>query len=755
MQALLPPLIRLNKLMEDQNIMVKDMHAVLTIDLKKASIDNTKELSKQTDLLTDIKKLIQEQVRQKEDQRSNGSSKIKMPSILGAVGAGFAIVTIAAALVAAAGIFSIMPVVSPAQLLTALAIGALFIILAPVFVEISESLRGGGLIQRIIGKRMGVSTGSIGDMLKETGGTALAMFAMALGVTASSFIFAMIRPITGAQFVTAALIGLAFIPISFAFGQIILGLQRARIGMDAKGLQRLGMVTLSMAAIALGLAAVAHIWNLTMPANFVNLPSLEWTLKAGLLIFIFSVSFSKILQAVRGLKLKEMIFAGLALPIIAAGIIGVAYIFQKFSEVSEFVSPPVEWTLKTGLAILLFAIPFVAISFVAQKAGLKGMLLAGLAIPLIAIGILATAWIFSYLSGVEYISPPANWALGAAVAITIFAIPLLLIGLVASSGVGALGIVLGAAGMILIAGTIWVVAWIFSKLPNLSAIAANFTDALMYPVNAMISALARIKNEIGIENLLPLAGGLLAIAGGWLALTAALAGQAVGGLLGSVANVGTAIFDGIAKLFGGGKSKSPIELLDMLIGRTDSIIKLADPINKIGKYFGAISANTEMVVRGITAFAPFIDQKKSEIFEKSAAAAEKLAKAYTSIANSTKMMSIPALQASARMFEAIAKVAQNNGQDAISELAKSLMLAVKELSETVKNLEKSSEGQTAGISDAVSGALSSFIDKIKGTPDETGRMQSSLVDIEPLVLAIQELQDRFDTSIRVQVVSVD
>lgn len=750
MQILLAPLIRLVKITEDQNVLVNEMHSVLTVDLKKASVDNAKELKTQTALLTDIRDLIKEQIKQKEEQKSGSSTKIKMPGILGAVGIGFAIVTMAAALVAAAGIFSMMPAVSPMQMLTAIAIGALFIILTPMFVEISKSLRGGGLVNRIIGKMQGVGGGTIKDMLKQTGGTALAMIAMAIGVTGTSVIFQFIQPITMAQFVTAALIGIAFIPLSIAFRQIILGLKKAGIGMDAKGFKKLGMATLSMAAIALGLAIVARIWNATMPDNFVKLPDFGWILKAGLIIFIFSAGFSKILKTIKGASIKDMIFATLALPLLAISLVGVAFIFQHFNQVGEFISPPVEWTLKSGLAILIFGIPFVVIAKLSSSIGFKGLLMATLVVPLIAVGILATAWIFSYLSGVKFVSPPIEWAIAAGIAITIFAIPLAVVGLLATL-LTPVGILLGAAGIILIAGTMWVVAWIFSQLPDLSAIAKNFTDAIMYPVNEMITALTRFKDEIGIENMIPLAGGLLAIAGGWLALTAALAGTAVGGLIQGVANVGTAILDGISSLFGGKATKSPIELLDMLIGRTDGIIKLADPVKKLGVAFGSISSTTEMVIRGVTVFTAFLDKKNAANFEKSANAAEKLAKAFTSIAAATKVMSVPALQASARMFEAIAKVAENKGQDAISELAKSLMAAVKELSETVKNLEDATAGQEQGITDAISGAMSSFIDKIKGAKDETGK-ETGLIDIEPIVLAIQELEERFDRAIKVQAV---
>jgi hypothetical protein len=751
MKILLAPLTKIANLIEDQKEMVKEVHAFLTVDLKKVTVDNSKELKKQTILLTDIRDLLKEQIKQKQSEQSGKAPKIKLPGIIGGIGVGLAIVTMAAALVAAAGIFTLMPSVSASQILTALAIGAVFVILTPMFVDIQESLRGGGVISRLIGRAGGVGVGSTKEMLKGTGGVALAMISMALGVMASSFILSAIKPITFTQFATATLIGFAFIPLSFAFAQIIKGLQRARVGMDAKGFKRLGMVTLSMTAMALGIAMVARIWNFTMPDEFVKLPSLGWTLKAGLLIWIFSAGFSKILKTIKGVSVKDMVFATLALPLLAISLVGVAWIFQYFSEVSQWVAPPIEWTLKAGLAMLVFGLPFVAISMIAKRAGIKGLLLGALAIGLIGVSILASAWIFSYLAGVEFIAPPTEWAIAAALAITIFAIPLTIIGLIATSGVGAVGLLLGAAGIILIAGTMWVVAWIFSKLPDLSAISKNFTDALMYPVNAMIDSLARFKNEIGIENMIPLAGGLLAIAGGWLALTAALAGTAVGGLIQGVANVGTAILDGISGLFGGGKTKSPIDLLDMLIARSEGIKALANPVKELGKGFAQMTRFTESVIRSVTAFSPFLDGIKAQNFTTSANAATILAAAYSSMAASSKLMNVPALQASARMFEAIAKIAENKGQDAISELAESLMAAVKELSETVKNLEDASSGQQEGIKDAISGAMSSFIDRIKGKTDETGK-ETGLVDIEPIVLAIQELEERFDRAIKVQAI---
>jgi hypothetical protein len=676
MRELLAPLQRLGKLMEAQNEKIDEIHSVLTIDLKKASEVNNNELSTQTTLLTDIKDLLKKQVSQNEAQSSGRAPKVKLPNIMAGVGAGLAIVSMAAALVAASGIFTIMPLVSPAQLLTAVAIGAVFVVLTPAFIEISESLRGGGMYERVVGRFTGTTGGYSGlkDTLEGLGGTSLAMLAMALGVAASAAAFQLIIPVSPSKLLTALAIGYIMIPLAFSFRQIIKGLARAKISMDAKGLQRLGMVTVAMAAIAIGIAAVAHIWNYAMPDEFVQLPSAEWILKAGLLV-------------------------------------------------------------------AFFAIPFAILAKTLQKVSIKGIILATAAVPLIAIGILAAAWIFSYLPD-EFKAPPTDWAIKAGLAITIFAVPLALIGLLATSGIGAVGIVLGAAGIILIAATMWVVAWIFSTLPDLSAISANFTDAIMYPVNAMIDALVRFKEEIGVQNLLPLAGGLFAIAGGWLALTAALAGQSVGGLIsGGISKIADFLNIDMGEGIPG--------LIDTLASKKNEIIALGAPMKVLGDAFGIIAGNSEGVIEAMAAVLPFSKLGRPGRLEKSAAALQDIASAYSQLSTASKSLNVNAIEASTRMFDAIARIAEADGEDAMTALAEKLMEAVEKLSETVKDLEDATSDNASDIKDAVSGAIENFTKKIMGSKEEGGE-SNGMLDMSIVVSAIQELEARFDRPIPVE-----
>jgi len=741
MKILLAPLQRLANLIEEQNKQISEINSVLTVDLVKVSTATSKELKIHTGLLTDIKGLLKKQIKETSNTNSNeGSTKLKMPSMFATASGAFAVVAMAGAIVAASGLLQLVRPISAEQLITSLAVGGLFVVIAPIFSDIAASLNGGGLLARFSGKSQGLT---MKNPMKMAGNVSLALVAMAVGIMASSFIISLVKPISMAQAGSAILIGIMFVPLGFAFGAIIRGLAKANIAMNAKGLLKLAAGTAAMVAIAAGIALVATVFNKLMPDTFSALPPLKWILKAGILLFIFSFSFKKITRAVKGLSLKEMIFASIAMPIMAAGVAGIAFAFQLLEKVKSFRAPDLDWALNAGLSILIFAVPFSILALVTKRVGVKGIGMAALGIVAIAGAILAVSWIFSYLEGVNFVAPPMAWAIASALAITAFSVPLAVIGIL-STALTPAGLLLGAAGIILIAGTMWVVAWIFSKLPDLSAISKNFTDAVMYPIDAMITALGRFKNEIGIGNMIPMATGLLAIAGGWLALTGALAGTAVGGLISGIANIGTAIFDGISSLFGGKKTKSPIELLDILVSKAPAIVKLANPIAKLGKGFATVSKYTETVVTGLAAFVPFIEH--TDDLESSAKSVEKIAKGYKTIATSSNIMNVDAIKASARMFEAIADIAKNKGKDPITQISEKLMDAVEKLAKTVKALEASNSENSTSVVDGITGALSGLLDKIKGTGKEEG--ETGLVDVQSIVDAIKELEDRFDSPIR-------
>ena len=284
-------------------------------------------------------------------------------------------------------------------------------------------------------------------------------------------------------------------------------------------------------------------------------------------------------------------------------------------------------------------------------------------------------------------------------------------------------IVSGVIGIVTIAAGIWAVAWILSKVPTefVGGMQA-LTAGMMAPVNGMINAFTRLKNEIGIENLPALAGGIVLLAGAWLTLVGALAGQAIGGLGASIANLGKSIIDGISSFFGGEKTKSPIDLLDMILNRANAITTISKPMETVATSFGKIAGYTGGVVKGLGAWSIFIEEANAENLTKSANASEKIANAYTKFAKAANGLNIKAVQASTAMFTSIANLSKPDAQNAMKTLTQELLKAVEELSKTVVNLETAVEKQgdsNSGLIEETGKAIGGFVEKVTGMVTST------------------------------------
>jgi archaellum component FlaC len=233
--------------------------------------------------------------------------------------------------------------------------------------------------------------------------------------------------------------------------------------------------------------------------------------------------------------------------------------------------------------------------------------------------------------------------------------------------------------------------------------------------------LARVKNEIGIENLPALAGGLVLVAGAWLTLVGALAGQAVGGLVSSVANLGTALVDGISSFFGGEGTKSPFDLLNLLLDKASAVKTVSKSLYNVGESYVKIAANTNAVINGLGAWGKFTDEDGADTLERSADASERLAVAYGKFANAANRLNIKNVQASTQMFRAIADLGKKDALSGMKKLTDELLKAVEQLSKTVVNLETAvekqgdnQEGLLEQAGNVIGGAVDAAKNLIKG-----------------------------------------
>ena len=494
------------------------------------------------------------------------------------------------------------------------------------------------------------------DAKTALGFTIGAMIAMGAAIMIVSYFLKMMAIPSMGQIVTAALIGLSLVPLTQNLMMILKTLSKHNINADKKGIQQLAMGIATMILLATGFVAVALVMKLyptstvtpditfaivtgvvlwiysktfgnvikaigrkkpktiamaagvlvllalaavgvayafaLYPGDPANMPGVKFSLLAGLSLLTFSFAFVLLARNMKRVSYGDLAKAAVASVFVALAIVGTAYIFSYLGSVGAFVAPPYDWSMKAGMALLVFGLGYAGVSLLTKALGIKTMLQGIIGVAVIALAILAVGWIFNMLNGVGFVAPPISWSIAVALSLVAFTIPALAIGLIATSGIGAVGLLLGVVGMIVIAAGIWVVAWIFSKLPDLTSVSKMLTEALLTPVNGIVDVLKRLKEEIGVENLLPLAGGIIAIAGSLLVLAAASAGAAAAGLGASLMNAGKAFVDWLS----GGETKGPLDILQEIVNIGPKILKLAKPIEEIGRAVSFLMGGPDMEV---------------------------------------------------------------------------------------------------------------------------------------------------------------
>ncbi len=858
---------------------------VLNGTSSKSGETTSDELKKQTTILTDIRSILREQNKVlASGAGAKGGAGGGMFSPMSAKDVGLTalmIVGVAGAIVGAAAIFTLVPVISIGQLLTVLAVAGIFALIAPTFVKIAEVLSGQ---KDLAGNGKGVDLSKPKSMFALAGATTLAMVGIAISIVLSGAIFSLMPVITGGQFLTALAVAVIMIPAAFAYSMILkaskditkeqlmfaaaaiplmaLGIVGAAyafmllpkgdnliapdpiwvlksalaIGLFAVGFyfimkaikgaspKELLYGALAIPLIALSLVAISVIFMMLPQGDNLMAPDPIWTLKSALAIGLFAVGFYFIMKAIKGASLRDIIFGAVAIPVMAIGIVLTSWIFMALPEGDNLKAPDPMWVLKAGFAMLIFAIPFYIISKAISGMSLKEMLFMAVAIPIIAFGVLATAWIFQGLAGIKFeapepewslkaalsvvlfgammylssksigklsmgdmlkallgvvvasfaviavallfsmlpgtfIAPPMDWTLSAALAIGAFAIVISGVG-IAVQALSPATLLLGALGIIVIAITIVAVGWILSLLapamPALKGVASGFVDIVMMPVNAIITAFARFKDEIGIENMIPLAIGVAALGGAWLIFSAAVAGGDVAGLLGSAAGAVGAIFNGISSLFGG-STPSPLDILRELATLGPQIQTLAAPLTAVGTGFALINKSANGVSKAFESVTKFVGDTDADDLTANAKSLSSIANSYAKISNASRTLNVKAIETTTNMFKALTDLAKNNGQSAMGVLADKLLVAVKELTGAAKNLEDSVAKQgdnTSAAADVVSGAFNNIKETVTGVKKDVSKMTADakgVMDLQPLIDAITSLEERFDTFITVKI----
>lgn len=367
----------------------------------------------------------------------------------------------AGAIVVAGLILSQTPDIGWKTVLSAIQIGVALVPAAVVFAILTKSLKDVSWAQ----------------LLKATAAAVL----ISMAIVAAGMILQLTPDVSTKLVLNSWAIALAVLP----FATLIWGINKLGLNLGAITTGAVGVVIIST-------AIMISSWILSV-GNYDNYPSLGWSIGTGLALIAFSAPLIVLgLVAMTGIGLGALALGGLAVAMVAATIVATSYILGA----GNYGNPvPLDWTLQTALAMLVFSPPILLLGAIALTGiGLVALMLGSLAVCMVAATIVETAKI---LAGGTYENyPTLGWSLGVALAMSAFALPSLALGVIilASFGLGLKALQLGLASSLMVAETLVAAAEIlgqgnYSVYPSIEW-AAGVGGAIM----AFATALKEISN---------------------------------------------------------------------------------------------------------------------------------------------------------------------------------------------------------------------------------------------------------------------
>lgn len=320
---------------------------------------------------------------------------------------------------------------------------------------------------------------------------------IAAAIVASSWILKLTAVITIGQALTALFVGATM-------GVIAYVLLKALSKIDLTNKKTLTAIALSpfiLPVIALAIVASSFVLTLIKPLTTQQaLGSLLIGVSLGLAAFFLLQSLSKI-DLTNKRTLTAIALSPFILPLIALAIVASSYVLQLFKPITE------PWKLIGGsLAIGLSLLAFFPAIFLASKIGIKNALLGTLVTVAIAVAIMTSSLILSVGKYDKY--PDWKWSLGVGLGLITFSLPIIVLGLIASSGIGIAAIGLGILAVIAISAGIVAVSYIlgagkYTNYPNLKWAAGVGLSLLAFSTSAVVLGIIALT---GVGALAILAG---------------------------------------------------------------------------------------------------------------------------------------------------------------------------------------------------------------------------------------------------------
>ena len=201
------------------------------------------------------------------------------------------------------------------------------------------------------------------------------------------------------------------------------------------GFKEVIVATIAIIMLSASIVAVAHIMNLLPSENSLKAPPLSWIIKVGLALFIFGKAIGAIISAFKGGGMKDKLFGSsgkvttkdilnvsVSLAVLALTVVAIAYIMAALPPDTALKAPPISWTIKVGLSMLIFskAMKNIIMAF-GSRMSYKKVLMAGLLINILAMSIVTTSYIMMLLPPEDNLkAPPLMWTVKVGLAMWAF-----------------------------------------------------------------------------------------------------------------------------------------------------------------------------------------------------------------------------------------------------------------------------------------------------------------------------------------------
>lgn len=276
----------------------------------------------------------------------------------------------------------------------------------------------------------------------------IVMVAVSAAIVGSSYLLSNVQPVGLFQLITSIFIAAAFGVIAVGLGKLVEGI--SKIGDPKKAATTALILPIALVGVAAAITGASYLLANVQPIGLFQF----FTAVMIAIVFIpISFALPYIARALDKIDIKKIVLLPIMLVAIAGAILLSSLIF------AEIPADKITFSLLLKVALLSVAISISAVSMGSvfyildkMKLGIGQAIKGGIVVVILAATIMASSQILAL--GNYSIYPPLKWTISVGLSMVAFGGAAVVLGLIATSGIGALAIISGAAAILLVAGAI-------------------------------------------------------------------------------------------------------------------------------------------------------------------------------------------------------------------------------------------------------------------------------------------------------------